>query len=212
MNNFFDVNSIFYRTLYKVYQIVVLNVLFILASIPLVTIGATTTALYVVSFKIHSGTLEGGLPRAFFRAFKANFRKATLIWAGVMTVLALILFAWPLLAAAIHAFAPLFYVFILIVTVLMLSLTYIFPLLARFENSIKQTIKNAYIMSLANIAYSIIALVINFVVMVVVPIYLSQLLFLWIFTAFAFAAFANSFILNHVFQKYIEKEEKEEKK
>ena len=70
----------------KIVYSVYLNILWFICCLPIVTIGASTTALYYVSLKIVKNE-EGNLTKAFFHSFKENFRQGTAIWL-ILSVLA----------------------------------------------------------------------------------------------------------------------------
>ena len=86
---FFSVDSPLYRFLSRVLDILKLNFLWILGSLPVFTIGASTTALYYTVHKSIRGD-RGYTTRTFFGAFRDNFKAATLpylIWLAVMIIL-----------------------------------------------------------------------------------------------------------------------------
>jgi uncharacterized membrane protein YesL len=62
-----------------------LNLLWLVCSLPIVTIGASTTALYYVTLKIAENE-EGDITQQFFRSFKANFKQATVLWLILLAV------------------------------------------------------------------------------------------------------------------------------
>ena len=67
------------RALTKICDMICLNVIWLICCIPIVTIGASTTALYSVMLKMVKNE-EGYIFRSFFKAFKENFRQSTVIW------------------------------------------------------------------------------------------------------------------------------------
>ena len=83
--NIFAFNSWLSRFLYLVAGIVLLHILWIICSLPIVTIGASTTALYSSCMK-RIRRDEGYITGNFFRAFKSNFRQSTLIWLLLLAV------------------------------------------------------------------------------------------------------------------------------
>ena len=79
MNGLFSPDSRFMRYMNRLADLMLLNLMFLLTSIPIVTIGASLTALYSVCFRL--GTVrEGGTVRDYFRAFRENFGEATKLW------------------------------------------------------------------------------------------------------------------------------------
>ena len=127
-----------------------LNILWLICSLPIVTIGASTTALYYVTLKMAEDRDEG-LTGMFFRAFRQNFIPATKIWlillavGGFFAVDGYVLsqiwstnILWTLLAAVLIA-AAIAYAMVLL---------YAFPLLARFENTTFGILKTALLVGL----------------------------------------------------------------
>ena len=74
-----DINGKLYFIISKVTDLVILNVLYLLCCIPIVTIGAATTGLYYVALKMAENS-EAYIFRSFMKSFKENFRQATVIW------------------------------------------------------------------------------------------------------------------------------------
>ena len=89
MGGFFSVEGPLFSGLGRLADLFWLNILFIVCSLPIFTIGASTTALYYVTLKMVKNE-EGHITKSFFRAFKENFRQSTLIWLMVMLVGALL--------------------------------------------------------------------------------------------------------------------------
>ena len=160
MNGLFTPDSRFMRYLNRLADLMILNLLFLLTSIPIFTIGASLTALYSVCFRLGTDR-EGSTFRDYFAAFKENFRQATslflllLLWlmgTGGAAVISCFMAGW------MHClFVPFAVLFIVVVLVA----SYVFPLLSRFENRTATTLKNAVLLSLGYLPRSIIIGAIN---------------------------------------------------
>ena len=85
MQGLFGIDTPFYRFMLKFVQLMYLTFLWLVCSIPVITIGASTTALYYVCFKLAKDE-ESYLTRQFFNAFKVNFKQATCIWSIVFII------------------------------------------------------------------------------------------------------------------------------
>lgn len=145
MHQLLDPDAPLMRLITKIVTSVYLNILWFLCSIPIVTIGASTTALFYVSQKLVRDE-EGNVTKAFFRSFKENLKQATVIWL-ILLVLGIILGLdayvlyhmrfqnafWTVLTA----------IFVVAAVAYVIELMYIFPLLAHFENTTKAMFKNA---------------------------------------------------------------------
>lgn len=122
-----------------------LNILWFLCCIPIFTIGASTTALFYVTLKMAKNE-EGNITRAFFRSFKENFKQGTVIW--LILLIAGIILGVDGYALYHLRFTNAFWtiitaIFIIVVAAYVIILMYIFPLLARFQNTTKAMFKNS---------------------------------------------------------------------
>lgn len=79
MSNFFNMDNGLFRALGKLADLMLLNILFLVCSLPIFTIGASFTAMYYVTLKLAENE-EGYTPGAFLKSFKQNFKQATIIW------------------------------------------------------------------------------------------------------------------------------------
>ncbi|HPA53844.1 MAG TPA: YesL family protein, partial [Bacillota bacterium] len=75
----FNTEGIIYKIMTAVYQMIILNLLWCITSIPLITVGASTTALYYVIGKI-ARKEEVHEIKDFYKSFRENFKQATCIW------------------------------------------------------------------------------------------------------------------------------------
>ena len=78
MSRFFNPDNPVFRFLSAIFDMIFLNVLFILTSLPIFTIGASLTAMYAVLLWREND--EGYLYRIYFSSFRKNFKQATIIW------------------------------------------------------------------------------------------------------------------------------------
>ena len=79
MGGFFSLDSKFMQAMSRVADLIILNVIYLVTCLPVITIGAASTALYTVCFRLGTAR-EGSLVKGYFRAFRDEFRQATLIW------------------------------------------------------------------------------------------------------------------------------------
>jgi len=200
----FNPDGRLYQWVLKVYEILALHALFLVASIPLVTIGTSATALYATWFRIWNGNYDGKLARTFFAEFRGNFAKSTVIWLSMVAVIAAsVWLVYPLaVAPAVRAFPPVSFVVIIVVAIVALTCGYVFPVLARFENTAWRTVTNSFLLALANMGVSVIVFLINAGVLIGGFLLSGKFVILWVFAAFGVASFCNSWILNKVFAKY----------
>lgn len=148
MNRFFNTDSKFFQIMDKFSSIVLLNILWIVCCIPVVTIGAATTALYYVTLKLVRDE-ESYIVKSYFKSFALNFRQATGIWAMVLVFLGILYFDFSVLNTSespiSHVITILLYVLIFFFIMVM---CYVFPLLAKFDNTVFNTVKNSMFLSI----------------------------------------------------------------
>lgn len=209
MSKLFRMDSPLMRFLTKIADLMVLNILFCVTSIPLITIGASWTALYSVTLKMVRDE-EGSVSRSYFRSFRQNFRQATPLWLGVLVVLALLVLDIRVLNGMAGGTAPgLLRVGVEILALLgIMVLQYLFPSLARFEASLADTLKNACMMALAHLpktALMTAAAVGAVWITLINNTTIAVGLMVWPLIGFSLMAFGNSGILRKIFDNYVPK-------
>lgn len=205
----FSPDSHFMRFMSRLADLMLLNILFLITSLPIVTIGASSTALYTVCFRMDT-VREGRLTRDYFRAFRAEFKQSTLLWlvmvlcfSGCTASTALFSrLAGPLRYALLPCAALAF--------ISLMMLTYVFPLQSQFENSLRDTLKNAMVLSIAHLPRSIlIAGITAFpaALLFLDPVLFLQTGFLWVALYFSAGAYCVARLLRKVFAPYLTHEE-----
>ena len=160
-----------------------LNLLWFFCSLPIFTIGASTTALYYASLKIVRGE-ESYPARMFFRSFRENFKQATQLWLillGVGLFLgadAYILYHlrknstggtavfWTLILALVIAAAVMY----------VIVLEYIFPLLASVSNTNTAMLKNSFLIGTHYLFATIMIFAVHFAMFFVVVAWFTPLI------------------------------------
>lgn len=148
-----------FKLLSKIADFVIVNVLTLVCSLPIVTIGAAFTANYRIMQKIASEQDCAVIP-SYFRAFVSNFRQATAIY----LLLILVLFVLGADAYIVHNYLQGDGAFAMNVLLLLVGFAtlataaYVFPLIARYDNTIKQHLKNAFLLALGNLLRTIMIL------------------------------------------------------
>ena len=203
---FFSVDSPLYRFLSRVLDILKLNFLWILGSLPVFTIGASTTALYYTVHKSIRGD-RGYTTRTFFGAFRDNFKAATLpylIWLAVMIVLGCDAYITYQVLKTGSMKGAFFYFFLIMIAVAIMWSAFLFPYIARFENTVKQTLKNAFLLMIRHLPWALLLLVI--LIASALSIYIIPVLLVVIP---AVASIVFDFILERLFRRYMSPEDLE---
>lgn len=199
----YDSDSWFMQLISRFSTLVILNLVFLCTCIPVFTIGAALTALYDVVFRMDTER-EGLSVPIYFRSFSANFKQSTPIWLFFLLFIAAgcgnaVIFS----NMGGMANQILFVLSVVILINVLLVLGYVFPLLSQFDNTTGNTLKNALLLSTANLPRTLIIAAINcfpWALMVMNLYAFIQLSFLWFALYFAAAAYCNSRVLMHVFQ------------
>lgn len=208
-SGFFDYDNPVWRFIGKFFDIMILNLLWIVCSLPVFTIGASTTAVYYVTLKLVRDE-EGSTFKSFFKSFKENFKQATAIWLILLAVGAVIVFdlyffikVQTAASAFRTAMVSIFGGFALIYFAVLL---FVFPLQSKFYNPVRRTLFNAFFMSIRHLFHTIGMLAID-VAVVILPMTLMPILMPVLFLfGFPILAFINSFFFVGIFDKYMPKE------
>ena len=154
----------------KITYSVYLNILWFICCIPIVTAGASTTALFYVTLKMVKNE-EGNITKAFFRSFRANLKQGTKIWL-------ILLFLGAILCTDGYVlyhlrFENIFWtlctaVFFVAAAAYAIVLMYIFPLLARFDNTVGAMFKNALFIGVRFLVCTAMMAAVYFVMVLVV--------------------------------------------
>jgi len=146
-----------------------LNLLWFICCIPIVTIGASTTALYYTSLKIVRGE-DHALLRTFFRSFRENFRQATVLWL-ILLAAGLVLagdgyIVCHLRAASTGAIAVMWTLVLALViaaaVVYTIVLLFVFPLVASVSNTNWAMLKNSFFIGARYLFCTILVFAVHF--------------------------------------------------
>ena len=202
MRTLFHPDSKLMRTLTKLAEGILLSLMWFFLSLPIITAGASTAALYYTVQKslFHD---NGYVWLEFWNAFKANFKQSTIAW-----LLALFFYGLSFLDFFIlHAVSSDSSTFNYIILILMLALVicwscYVFPCIARFQNTTRLIMRNAFIIAFCNLPRTLL-LGVAFVIAVAVSLLYPPLLFI---TPTAYMCCAR-LVLEPVFRKYTSPED-----
>ena len=204
----FDLNSPLMVALGKLADIIICNIMFCLFSLPVITIGASLTALFhCMQWLIEDDERDEGLIfRDFWQAFRQNFRQATLLWLICLLIIAF-LFAYYWVCRSLGgAYARVYQTtFYALVLVFLFGFIYIFPLQARYRNKVRYTLRNAWLLSIAALPWTLLSLavIIGFVYVTVFmkPDAFQMSLYIWAVCGFGIVAYLCSFFFRRAFRK-----------
>lgn len=209
MKSIFESNSPFIRFLNFLADLIIVNVLLIITSIPVITGGAALCSAYSVMLK-RVRREDPPVVKTFFRTFKSEFKRSTLIWI-------------PLILITTFLLADLYIIFfmlgeeyqwlqypVLIVSYIVLSIAlYIYPLMATYDTGMKALLKNCVLISFGNLPTTIFF---TFIIIVILKIAVSSgkaliaVGSIFLFMGFAILIYFFSVFLIRIFQKYTSEE------
>ena len=182
----------------RIADLVGLNLLAILFCIPIITIGASITAVYGCIFRIQEKR-EGYLTKDFWKLFKECFRSSTIIYLVGVAVVAMLYLDYQIFAT--DSRLDILQVLVVAGGILVAEIfTYAFPMESYFENSLKATVKNALLLGISNIPYTLLMLGINvfpFFLVARIPVTFG----IWFLIGISGVAWINSFFLKKIFSK-----------
>lgn len=160
MGSLFNLDSPVMQALGKVADLMWLNVLTMICCIPVITIGPSLTAMHYMALKIVRNE-ECYITRGFFKSFKENFRQGVVIGIITLFITFILVGDFLLLRNPDLGFSKFLQILITIIAVLFLfTLMYVYPVLAKFANTIWRTIKNAFLMSIMQFPKTLLMIVI----------------------------------------------------
>lgn len=209
MNKIFSMDNKFFTFMGRIADLIILNIIFMICCIPIVTMGASITAMYYVTLKMARNE-ESYILKSFFKSFKENFRQSTIIWV-IMLAAGLLLGIDFSITGQMGGtlYTILRYVLVMITFLYAMVILYLFPLLAKFYNTIKNTFRNSLLMSIRHLPYTVLMLVITFVPILstlLIPVVLIYGLIVWIMIGFSLIAFINAKFFVKIFDHYIPEE------
>lgn len=206
MNAIFNLNNPFFQFMGKVFDLIILNIIWLICCIPIVTIGPATTAMYYVTMKIVNDDYTG-VTKPFFHSFKQNFIQG-LVLTLIFIVTAVVLFFDYRFCLLFEGIAEKIMIgaFIFFGVVYLVIVSYTFPLLSQYTNSIGGTIKNALFIALTKVGTALEITLLNLAPILIIyffPEASGWIEPLLIFLAPAFLAYANSMLFKKLFADFI---------
>ena len=202
----FRYESFFGRLMTKIFDLMMLNMLFIITSLPIITIGASLTALYTATLQMAEKN-EQSVYKAYFKSFKKNFKQASVLWILLLGFLFILLNNLKMVSDSginMIGVVPMTYFFIIILLAYSIIL---FPVIDKFKNNYFITLKNTFLILLGFIPNVLFMLIITFGPMFSAT-FLSSwfygiLIYFYLVIGCAGTCFINSYFLNRIFIKIL---------
>lgn len=202
MRGLFAIDGNIYKYMLKLYDLLVLNLLFIIASLPIITIGAALTALYDVTLRMQVGT-EKEITGSFVKSFRKNGMQATKIWLTFLSFIAIACLVTSLVNGHPVVLFPLLCLSVLVVG----TLPYTFSLVATFENKTGIMIRNGLMLAMQHVPHTLIMLSVAGLLCLYLPIYQRWALLPVLTLSFSLTAVIQSHFISGILVKLVGEEE-----
>ncbi len=206
MDTLFSADSVLMRGLTRIADVMILNLVFVVTSLPVVTLGASLTALNFTAMRIGTGEC-GSVTSDYFRSFRQNFRQATIVGL-VLVALGCVLAAWYAVLSefALDALSELLLLAVWYVLAFSVAITalFAFPYLANFSGRTRDVLRNALLLSWRHLPTSLAVLAL-LTLCVGVTLFFPQASgygLAWLMIGFGGVAVANGFLFSRVFSTY----------
>ena len=205
MFDFLNFNNPFVQGIYRVANMILLSILWIIFCIPIVTAGASTTALYYAVQKNIKNDRDY-VWTCFWQSFKQNFKQSTLINLIFVAIAAVMLTDISIIVTLeevgrLQGYAKIFFSVILII--MAIYAIWVFSYIARFRNTVKETLKNAFVLAVMHFPVTIMVALVG----------AGSLLLIWLMPITVFimpsvSVLVMSFLLEKVYRMYMTEEDK----
>lgn len=197
---FFSLDSPFMQALNKVADLMVLNLLTLVCCIPVITVGPSLAALHYTALKMARNE-ECYIARDFFKSFKANFKQGVLIWLLMLFLLFVLWGDFFIMKYSGLEFGSVIQVLLIVIAFMMaFTSAFIFPVLARFENTIWKTIRNAFMIGTAQLPKTILMMILS-VTPAALFLFVPQIIPIVLLFGFSAPAWASAKLYSGFFRK-----------
>lgn len=206
MGNIFNYNNKFFQVINKVVDCFYISILWLIFCIPIVTIGASTTALYDTTHRVLRRG-EGYVWKTFWGSFKSNFKQTTKIWLIMLVIFVALFYDYQITkefleqGSSLGAFCYFFYIMMLFEYIWAI---YTFCYSARFELNMKAVMKNGAILAVVKLPWSFLMILLFVIAVIIIP-FMPIMLFLFP----AAIAVIYEMILEKIFRQFMKPEDLE---
>ena len=209
----FNFDSPFMLRASRIASLIILNILWIICCLPIVTIGPATVAMNHVIF-LYRTEASDELFKPFFRAFKRDFFQSMLLGIPVTVVCVLLFFNGLYIYGNYpDQFHPLWIPFTLMLLIIGAVISIGFPMLARYSLTLKQVVNNSLILFIQSFPNSLFAMVAHFLpvlVWIFIPTVFANFAFFWVLIGPSLVAYINNRKLLTIFDRLQEEADAQE--
>lgn len=196
----FDMDSPLMNGLNKMADLMILNLLTILCCLPVVTVGASLTAMHYMVIKLIRNE-ESYVVKGFFRSFKQNLRQGTIIWLLQLFVIIVLGFDYYLLFFTGTSYPTVFQIVLFVVSVVVLVISmFVYPILSKFDNTVLRTLKNAMFIGMLQLPKAIL-MALMFAVPVIIGLLMPEIIPIVLLFGITVPAYGGAKLYNKFFEK-----------
>lgn len=174
MKGIFSYDGFLFQAINKFLDSIALCLIWAVFSVPVITMGAATTALFYTADKVIFRE-EGKLVSSFWHSFKLNFKQATLIgllFGFLFCFLYLEVFYSYTLYSSGHLHIAMFVVILAVTALIIMWASYVFPYIAKYTDTTKQAFRKCAFMAVFNLPWSVLILAVicaSFIMVQLIP-------------------------------------------
>lgn len=188
----------FFQMMNKLASCILLSLLWLAASVPIITVGASSTALYYAVHKVLRGE-EGYAWQEFWRGFRMNWKQATVVWLIVLGIVLLQLV--DILVFSLLLDSKIWIIFAVSLLLTLAWMQYLFPYIARIQDRTRVVLKNALILCGMYVILSIVLLA-AFLAMIILPFAFPYLIPFAVLLFPALFSLLSEVIMERIFSAY----------
>lgn len=201
---FFNLDSPLMQALNKLADLLWLNVLTMICCIPIITVGPSLTAMHYMALKIARNE-EGYITRGFFKSFKDNFKQGVIIWLIQLFVILVLAGDFLIMGYSGLEFNQFLHVILLAIAIMVFFISmFLYPVLAKFENTVFRTIRNALFVGVLQFPKTVLMMV-----MTVLPVVLFFMFEQLIPIVFLFGLSVPAWLSAKLYDKFFRKLEEQ---
>ena len=216
LQRIFDNRNPFWRFMGMIFDVALINILWLITSLPVLLVGASTAAMYDSVFQLLRGECSS-VPRSFFRALRGNLKHGSLLFLICYALSAVFAFDLFYFAYSQNYLNGVMQIVVCVVFTLLLFFSlivaiYSFSLRALFENTLLGYLKNAGILALSHPVRTLLLLLANggyFAAALLSLYYFPAFSILFMLFGVGLPVFLDGMILMPVLQKYLPPEPQE---
>ena len=205
MNRLFSYDNPVMQFISKIFDLVILNLIFIFSCIPVFTVGASLCALNYVSLKMVRNE-DPYIWKNFWESFRQNFKQGTLVWILTLLVCTFLGMDFYIINSQDTTMFAVIRVLLWIICVILLSMfLYVFPIISHFVCSTRQAIKNALLMSIGHLPYTAVLLLVCGGIVYLSAISANAFAITIVLSGicgFSVMSFSACLLFNRIFKKY----------